>query len=85
MDKARKLLHDIKEIQRVLKGILRVLQPEPDKGDCPDCEGSGEVVCGCFYDADGDLVLCGECNGGGYKPCPTCKGTGKDPNRDKLS
>jgi len=58
---------------------------EPDKGDCPDCEGSGEVVCGCFYDADGDLVLCGECNGGGYKPCPTCKGTGKDPNRDKLS
>jgi hypothetical protein len=45
------------------------------EGDCPTCDGTGEVICrrdecqgsGCRYCLDGQ-VTCPECDGTGYQP-----------------
>ena len=46
---------------------------------CPECEGSGELLCtacgGSGYDEDDDP--CADCEGNGSIECDTCEGTGE--------
>ena len=55
---------------------------------CPDCNGDGEVECGCFHgmrsvDWSGsglsENVVCDTCGGSGRKHCPNCGGSGGVP------
>lgn len=56
---------------------------------CPDCEGTGELIC-CLCSGTGTSgpesnVCCRGCGGGGLVTCETCEGEGEvDVDPDEL-
>ena len=50
---------------------------ESEYDDCEDCNGEGEVTCGCEDNPPPDGETCEDCQGNGLVQCESCEGSGR--------